>query len=463
MYKTRHSLQLLIFFVLFLIQIFYILRFKYPINYGDELKQCSTNKLTNQISDRKQINCINRHHGLKSVQVLTQFYDWQFWKDDFLGRKPFENCSQKACFAFRYHSSRQEAFEESDGVIVHAPNLLYLPSRSDYKRNPRQLWSLFTIESQRYSFCLLHFKLNDLDDWFNLTKTVKDRFAYMTYDLKQLHRYDTYLNSFNKSIRLKKNDDVVKSKPNKVIWFVSHCSTPSRREHIVHELRKYIDVDIYGRCGFIGSKTDPCRQSSDPARCLVDLFNSYKFYLSFENSNCDSYITEKYFQFYETSLIFDVDIVPIVRGAKWSQYLERAPDNHSFIFAENFNSIKSLADYLNYLDRNDSAYQEYFSWKVKLNERMFASLSQKQDERLLQPEEFSPMCDLCEKLHDEEYLKSSHPPVKLSDIYNPIKDCSQETFSEKKLLKRLQDSTSCYWAEFHQRFKNFWYVYERLF
>jgi len=34
-----------------------------------------------------------------------------------------------------------------------------------------------------------------------------------------------------------------------VAWFVSHCETSSRREKYVEELRKYVDVDIYGKCG----------------------------------------------------------------------------------------------------------------------------------------------------------------------------------------------------------------------
>jgi len=40
---------------------------------------------------------------------------------------------------------------------------------------------------------------------------------------------------------------------------------------------------------------------SDSDRCRTILNDDYKFYLSFENSNCDYYITEK---FYENGLRF---------------------------------------------------------------------------------------------------------------------------------------------------------------
>jgi len=49
-----------------------------------------------------------------------------------------------------------------------------------------------------------------------------------------------------------------------------------------------VQVDIYGKCGQLS-----CPRSDDQ-RCLELLERDYKFYLSFENSNCDEYITEKF-------------------------------------------------------------------------------------------------------------------------------------------------------------------------
>lgn len=51
-------------------------------------------------------------------------------------------------------------------------------------------------------------------------------------------------------------------------------------------------------------------------------------------------------------------------GASKYEYERVAPD-HSFIHVDDFDSAKSLANYLNYLDNNDTAYNEYFFWKEK--------------------------------------------------------------------------------------------------
>ena len=95
---------------------------------------------------------------------------------------------------------------------------------------------------------------------------------------------------FNENVRelpLQKNYAANKSKS--VAWFVSNCGTRNNRLGYAKELGKYIEVDIYGTCG---TKHCPRSQASDCFKML----DTYRFYLSFENSNCKDYITEKFFQ-----------------------------------------------------------------------------------------------------------------------------------------------------------------------
>ncbi len=55
-------------------------------------------------------------------------------------------------------------------------------------------------------------------------------------------------------------------------------------------------------------------------------------------------------------------MVPIVLGAYKEDYVSTLPP-HSYINVDDFRSIRDLAAYLKYLDRNDTAYAAYFAWR----------------------------------------------------------------------------------------------------
>ncbi len=136
-----------------------------------------------------------------------------------------------------------------------------------------------------------------------------------------------------------------KNKTGLVLWAVSNCRPPSRRDMYVEELKRHIKVNIIGKCG-----DDVCKGE----RCFSDLCKSYKFYLSFENSICVDYITEKTFS------RMDKGIVPIVLGgADYKKFLPK----HSYIDIKDFASPKALATYLHKLDNNDDLYNAYFAWR----------------------------------------------------------------------------------------------------
>ncbi|XP_018013214.1 alpha-(1,3)-fucosyltransferase C-like [Hyalella azteca] len=139
--------------------------------------------------------------------------------------------------------------------------------------------------------------------------------------------------------------DYSRGKNKQAVWFVSNCEARSGRDMLGEELNYYISVDVYGRCGSMS-----CSRSIQN-ECYRRAAETYKFYLSFENSLCDDYITEKFF------LTARYDILPVVFGL--GAYEVVAPP-HSFINAFDFPSIRHLADYLIYLDKNNTAYNEYF-------------------------------------------------------------------------------------------------------
>jgi len=115
---------------------------------------------------------IKRDSSLKYVQLYTGVFDYKNWDQGGIGRIPFQGCPEDRCFAVKTFAV-QSAMEYADGVMVHGPNLWYLPSRSSYKRNKKQIWLYYALESPRGSICSMHYNWEDLDDWFNLTVTYK--------------------------------------------------------------------------------------------------------------------------------------------------------------------------------------------------------------------------------------------------------------------------------------------------
>nr|XP_045610430.1 alpha-(1,3)-fucosyltransferase C-like [Procambarus clarkii]XP_045610431.1 alpha-(1,3)-fucosyltransferase C-like [Procambarus clarkii] len=161
-------------------------------------------------------------------------------------------------------------------------------------------------------------------------------------------------------------------------WFVSNCNPISGRTQLVNTLRKWIQVDQYGHCGKRKCERKTAR------KCYKMVSDDYKFYFSFENSLCQDYVTEKFFN------ILRLETVPVVYGL--ANYAQHAPP-HSYIDALSFPSAKALADHLIYLNNNDTAYNEYFRWKRYHWVPNFFSTTAR------------TYCDLCERLHTDNTTK----------------------------------------------------------
>ena len=128
---------------------------------------------------------------------------------------------------------------------------------------------------------------------------------------------------------------------------MSKCDTTykygSQREKYVRELRKYIDVDIFGECG-----SHDC--SKDHMICCMEILNlKYRFYLAFENSLYQQYVTEKFFRTFRE----DIQVVPVVLGG---HYYKRHLPKGTFFNTADFRSPKDLAKHLRALSKDVHAY-----------------------------------------------------------------------------------------------------------
>jgi hypothetical protein len=97
-------------------------------------------------------------------------------------------------------------------------------------------------------------------------------------------------------------------------------------------------------------------------------------------------VTEKLFK------VLTLDIIPVVFGS--ANYSKIAPQK-SYINAQEFKSPKQLAEYLLYLDKNSTAYAEYFEWKSYLKVNRF----------------YTFFCQLCIALNDETLPVQTYPDL----------------------------------------------------
>ncbi|XP_046546800.1 glycoprotein 3-alpha-L-fucosyltransferase A-like [Haliotis rubra] len=242
--------------------------------------------------------------------------------------KSFDHCYLRSCEI----STNEAHISSADAVIVNGVNL---PSSKHPNTNMNQVWIMYGWEAP------LHYHSNTIfrSDWngrFNWTLTYR-----LDSDIPFPYNRILYTGG---TVNI---SDVLRRKSRSIAWFVSNCGTPSKREVYVKELRKYIDVDIYGSCRYNMSYHCPKER---PLECLGLLNTTYRFYLSFENSLCKDYITEKFYNTFMTSAI------PIVRGG--ANYTRLLPEG-TFINTASFDSLKSLANFIKYLERNETAMGGY--------------------------------------------------------------------------------------------------------
>ena len=143
-------------------------------------------------------------------------------------------------------------------------------------------------------------------------------------------------------------------------------------------MQKTVEVDIYGKCGKL-----KCSRTNE-TECYTRLELDYKFYLSFENSVCEDYVTEKFFN------ILQYNVIPVTySGANFSAI---APP-HSYINTLDFASVSKLSSYLLKVDQDDELYASYFWWKDFYELRKSRS------------DGSQAFCDMCHALHHDKTTK----------------------------------------------------------
>jgi glycoprotein 3-alpha-L-fucosyltransferase len=218
--------------------------------------------------NHKPVSVDNVHSiPMKTILLYNGYKDWGVkpGRATFLEQKcPVNNCQL---------TDSRRAAHSADAVLFRQN-----PRFPWFRRPPSQIWILYLLEAPYFTPSLRKF-----NGHFNWTASYR-------HDSDIVAPYEKFVkhNKTISNILPKMTKNYAEGKTKKIAWFVSNCRATNNRLEYAKELSKFMQVDIFGKCG---DKKCPRGQNS----CSEMLNKDYKFYLSFENSNCRDYITEKFF------------------------------------------------------------------------------------------------------------------------------------------------------------------------
>ncbi|XP_053155364.1 3-galactosyl-N-acetylglucosaminide 4-alpha-L-fucosyltransferase FUT3-like [Hemicordylus capensis] len=266
------------------------------------------------------------------IEKETSNHTILLWTWPFGMRSTIEKCSKLLGIPDCHITADRSWYHKADAVIIHHRDVCSSPRQlPQMPRPPFQRWIWFNLESPSHTP-----NLGFMDNHFNLTIS---------------YRRDSDIFSPYGWLEVLKDpwNITIPPKSKLVAWAISNWNPASRRVKYYGELKKYIQVDVYGQ----GHMTLPRDKH-------LSTLSQYKFYLAFENSIHEDYITEK---LWKNSLLSGA--VPVVCGPPRKNY-ERFLPPDAFIHIDDFPSAKDLANFLKELDRNATRYQSYFQWRTWL-------------------------------------------------------------------------------------------------
>jgi alpha-1,3-fucosyltransferase len=367
---------------------------------------------TDGMSNSRSILSSNQTQSSRLVLLWTDLFDDYYWHQ----ASAFDSLTTLSCEKpYRCHFTRDRTqLSQASLVAFHLYdiNRSQLPTRKS-KVHENQTWLFVTGESPiNFYYQNPSFYPRLLDNYFDVAISYKfdSPWSIFSASIRQ-HSAMTTDMSINE---MKYNRDSLTKKTKPIVWFVSNCNTFSQREKYVHELSRFISIDIYGKCG----------QMCSNGQCQVDL-DQYYFYLSFENSRCHSYITEK---FWNIIMNNDHRLVPIVMGASEADYARVAPDQ-SYIHVNQYPTPEKLADQLHYLIRHPNEYLRYLQWREKTHL-----------DTSNQAEWTNFLCPFCQIAHEQ--VRSETSRIEFSSWFDPATQCHQ---SDVELFGKCKQTNLNVW------------------
>ena len=331
-----------------------------PFSHEKDYSIISTNALRGKLRVRKQ----KGRQGTYRAEGSTKKYATKtiFQIDSYNRPNPylsyyhekkitFDGCEYSNCIV-RYTSNPPEAFGADLAILyLHfntKGNVSFMTSaeqvhRKSERRKQKTVWLVNSQEPPAY----------DGYKWQDMFNSFDGAASYQRHSMV----YRPYGKTIGKTAYNTKTETInyAVNKTKGAFAYVSHCSSKGfNRLKLMQELGKYIDVDIYGQC----TNNVPCR-GIRALDCIHELHSKYHFYLSFENSLCKDYITEKFWKV----LKGEGHYIPVAIGGLSLEDYEAVTPQDSFLHVYNFSSIEHLGRYMKLLTQDKAAFNRYHEWR----------------------------------------------------------------------------------------------------
>lgn len=287
--------------------------------------------------------------------------------------------------------------EKADAVIF-SMHQIKDPKELPTRKNYNQRWIFLIDESPLETFIHQPQTLSSYNKFFNWSMTYR-----MDSDIPVPYGRTVKLSSpLNEVLFINFLIEKFKKKEKLIAVIVNNCSYKYQTNYI-RKLKQILgsNLDIIGGKCLNGNET----VCSDNLKNNCKILEKYKFYLSFENSHCRQYFTEKLF--WNAYAKF---AIPVIMGPSYYDSKKLLPPN-SFLHVDTFSSPLSLANYLKQLNNSDD-YVQYHKWRKNykvLNEHGYFGSSSKH------------YCRACEALHYNLINKKVYDNIE--SFWNKSKDC----------------------------------------
>lgn len=277
-----------------------------------------------------------------TILLYSTFFGEMKWYEE--SKHVFSSVCNNSCTL----TNNKSQISIADAIVFHLADITWQgQALTGFKfsfptyRSADQVWILYNLEPMTMIW-------GDMTAWqglFNWTMSyMRSSDVYTPYGIAR-KLTDAQISDKPNDKTLKNFDFFGAKSQEGAIAVISHCTDDARRYRVIGELKKYLNVKVFGRCG------DVC---PDGYQSCNKLLGDYKFYIAFENSDCNDYVSEKYWR----SLIREQ--IPLVA---WKLNMDGIVIPGSYINVYDFANIEAAGRYIANVGRNRTLYNSYFRWR----------------------------------------------------------------------------------------------------